>query len=122
MTAFFGARMRSGFEVVAEAVGLRARLAGADLCITGEGQLDAQSLAGKTCVGVARMCRQAGVRCVAIVGGIGDGAEMVLGEGVERYVAIGDGLSVEASIRRAPELLQAVAREIVLGAPHTRGG
>ena len=68
MLAFFGATLRPGFDIVAEAVHLRDRLRGADLCLTGEGRLDASSLAGKSAVGVARACRELGVPCVAIVG------------------------------------------------------
>ena len=122
MTAFFGAAMRSGFEVVAEATRLRERLAGADPCITGEGRLDSQSLAGKTCIGVARTCRELAVPCVALVGSVGEGAEAALHEGVQRYVAIGEGLSLEESMRRAPELLRAAARDVVSNAPRKRGG
>jgi len=81
MLAFFNATLRSGVDIVLEAVKLRDRLAGADLCITGEGRLDAQSLHGKAPVGVARMCRELGVPCVAIAGSVGDGAEAPPGRG-----------------------------------------
>src|SRR5688572_14616744 len=58
MLAFFDATLRGGFAIVAHAVKLQDRLRGADLCLTGEGRLDRQSLAGKTPVGVARLCKQ----------------------------------------------------------------
>jgi len=47
--AVLGARLTSGSAAVAEALGLDAALADADLVITGEGRLDAQTLAGKGC-------------------------------------------------------------------------
>src|SRR5205085_222290 len=53
MLAFFGATLRPGFDIVADAVRLRERLRGADLCITGDGRLDAASFAGKAAVSVA---------------------------------------------------------------------
>src|SRR5262249_49330540 len=68
MLEFFAATVRPGIEIVIEAVRLRERLKGADLCLTGEGRLDASSLGGKTPIGVARVCREMGVRCVAIAG------------------------------------------------------
>lgn len=68
MLAFFNAQLRPGFDIVADAVNLRDRLRGADLCITGEGRLDASSLGGKAAVGVARLCKELNVPCVAIVG------------------------------------------------------
>jgi len=72
MLAFFVAQLRPGFDIVADAVRLRDRLRGAALCVTGEGRLDASSLSGKAAVGVARMCRELNVPCVAIVGSVDD--------------------------------------------------
>ena len=69
--AFLGvtrAEITSGFDVVAEFVGLEARAAAADLIITGEGSLDAQSLAGKGPVGVARIGAAVGVPVAAVAG------------------------------------------------------
>ena len=51
-SATLGATLRSGFDVVADAVGLRERLEGVDLVVTGEGALDASSLDGKVVGGV----------------------------------------------------------------------
>jgi glycerate kinase len=113
MTAFLGATIRSGFDVVAEATALKSRLAGADLGITGEGRLDAQSLAGKTCIGVARACRDLGVRCVALVGSAApEVADAARREGLDQYIVVGQGLPLEESIRRAPDLLRTAARRL----------
>ncbi|MFA6133556.1 MAG: glycerate kinase [Phycisphaerae bacterium] len=68
LVALAGAVMDSGVEIVASAVGLRHRLSGADLCITGEGRLDSQSRSGKTAVGVAAIARELGVPVVCIPG------------------------------------------------------
>jgi glycerate kinase len=66
--AVLGARLRPGIDVVLELTGFASRLAGADLVITGEGSLDAQSLAGKAPVGVARAAARHGVPVVAVAG------------------------------------------------------
>jgi glycerate kinase len=106
MLAYFGATLQSGAAIVIDATRLRERLNGADLCITGEGRLDEGSLHGKAPVAVARVCKELGVRCVAIVGSVGDGAELARGEGICDYFAISDGvLSPEDCIRRAAELV-----------------
>ncbi len=68
LVAFAGARLQRGVEIVAEAVDLARRLEGADLCITGEGRFDRQSLSGKTAVGVARLASARGVPVVCIPG------------------------------------------------------
>ena len=57
MAAFFGAQLKPGVEMVMDAVGFRRRLAGADLCLTGEGRLDRSSLSGKVAAGVVRLPR-----------------------------------------------------------------
>jgi glycerate kinase len=53
-----------------EATGFPTRLAAADLVITGEGRIDAQTRFGKTALGVARRAAEAGVPCVAVGGGV----------------------------------------------------
>ena len=66
--AVLGARSRPGIELVLELAGFGTALDGADLVITGEGSLDAQSLAGKAPVGVARAAARHGVPVVAVAG------------------------------------------------------
>jgi glycerate kinase len=114
MLAFFGATLRPGVDIVIDAVNLRERLAKADLCITGEGRLDAQSLAGKAPIGVARICQQQRIPCVAIVGSAGEGAESAAAHGLGRVVAIQDGtVSIEESMRDAPRLIAAAAAKLL---------
>ncbi len=60
--------MREGFDVVAEAIGLKEKIRCADIVVTGEGKLDAQTLEGKTPAGVARLTRELGKPVYAIVG------------------------------------------------------
>ncbi len=59
-----------GVDLVAEETGLDAKLARADLVVTGEGRIDAQTAFGKTALGVARRAEAAGVRCIAVGGGV----------------------------------------------------
>ena len=66
--AFFGGELVPGFEVVAETVGLREKIQGCDIVITGEGQLDEQSLQGKVISGVADYARASGASTVAVTG------------------------------------------------------
>ncbi len=68
LMSFCGAKIRPGFDVVAEAVDLETKMKDVDLVITGEGSLDSQTLEGKTPAGVARLARQLGKGVFAIVG------------------------------------------------------
>lgn len=68
MLRFAGAKLVPGFDLVAEALDLVSRVAAADLVITGEGSLDAQTLGGKGPAGIAEMARAAGLPVVAVAG------------------------------------------------------
>lgn len=103
LIVFCGARVRPGFEVVAEAVGLTERVAASRLVITGEGRLDHQSSFGKTTIGISRVAREQGRPVIAIAGSIAEGAAE---EGFDGVFAMGDGASVAESMRDARALLE----------------
>lgn len=63
-----GAERRAGIDVVLEFTRLAERLDGCDLVITGEGSLDAQSLMGKTPIGVARAAAASGIPVHVVCG------------------------------------------------------
>jgi len=63
-----GAQRRAGIDVVLDFTRLADRLEDADLVITGEGSLDAQSLRGKTPIGVARAAQAAGIPVHVVCG------------------------------------------------------
>lgn len=66
--AAIGASLASGFEVVAERVGLAERMEGADLVIAGEGLLDDQSFQGKSVGGVLALASELGVPAAVVAG------------------------------------------------------
>ncbi len=111
LIAFFGGRLSRGIELVMEATRLTDRIRGADLVITGEGRLDRQSMMGKVVAGVGGAARAAGVRAVALVGCLGDGADESLAV-LQSYQAIAPpDMPLPEAMRRTSELLeQAAAR------------
>ena len=76
--AALGADIRSGAEVVAETVGLDAALEQADILLTGEGRLDAQTAQGKAPWLAASRASACGVPAVALAGSLGPGWEGLL--------------------------------------------
>ena len=112
LVAFAGAVITSGIETVLEAVEFDQRIRSCDLCLTGEGQIDSQSLSGKACMGVARAAGKHGVPTIALVGAAGAGAEQCLEAGLQDYVLIGDGLPTEISFPQADVLTADAAGEI----------
>ena len=114
LLALCGAAMRPGVEVVAEAVGLEAACRGADLVLTGEGSVGAQTLAGKVPAGVAAVAARAGVPCVVLAGRVGEGADALLDAGATRIVGITpDGTPTDEALARAAENLRAMTRAVV---------
>ena len=114
LVAFAGGRLEGGVNLVIEAVNLRERLHAADLCLTGEGALDAQSAFGKTAVGVARLAHSLRCPTLAIAGSIGPGAEAVLEQGVDAYFSICPGpVPIDVAIEKASELLENATAQAV---------
>ena len=68
LMAAFDARLRPGARFVLERVGFPGRLASADAVISGEGQIDEQSLGGKLVGTVAELCAGAGKPLHVIAG------------------------------------------------------
>ncbi len=66
--ACLGATLRPGAELVQDLTGLDDALKGADVVVTGEGSLDAQTLSGKAPAGVAAAARSHGVPVFAVAG------------------------------------------------------
>ena len=111
LMSFCGATIRPGFDVVAESIGLEAKMKDVDLVITGEGSLDRQTLEGKTPAGVARLARKLGKRVFAIVGrATEDRQARELFDGV--YQNARTGMSEEENMKKAADLLRENAREL----------
>jgi glycerate 2-kinase len=68
LVAFLHATVESGFDIVAEATGLRERIAQADLVVTGEGSFDSQSAQGKTTGRLIDLAEEAGTPWIVLAG------------------------------------------------------
>jgi glycerate kinase len=111
LMSFCGAKIKSGFDVVADFIGLRDAISKADVVITGEGRLDEQSLEGKAPAGVARMAREAGKRVFAIAGSATDTpAVRALFDDV--LILARPPITPQQSTSQAAQLLQERAREL----------
>jgi glycerate kinase len=105
-----GAELTPGAPLVLEAVGLAERLAGADLCITGEGRLDETSRAGKAPAAVAAACEGVGLPCVALCG------ELALGPGEVRRMGFTAAFAVGRGVRPLEEALAATETDLAASA------
>jgi glycerate kinase len=113
LLAFLDARLRSGAELVLDATRFPARVSGADLVITGEGRVDAQSAYGKLTQAVTHAARAAGVPVAMVVGGTAAGHEALLAQGVSRIeVSTPPGMPLADAMRDAERLIEAAAARL----------
>ncbi|PRX91748.1 glycerate kinase [Allonocardiopsis opalescens] len=88
LAGVLGARLAPRFSVLLDHTGLDARLAAADLVITAEGAIDAQTPRGKVPAEVARRAKRYGRPVIALAGTIGSGARHTLAVGIDAYAGI----------------------------------
>ncbi|BBB00976.1 putative glycerate kinase [Actinacidiphila reveromycinica] len=91
------ASFRPGIEVLLDVLGFAAALDRADLVITGEGSLDAQTLHGKAPVGVAAAARARGIEVVAVCGRLALSPGELAGAGISRAYPLAE---LEPDVRR----------------------
>lgn len=112
LVAFAAGKLEPGITLVIRAVGLEARLKEADLCLTGEGAIDASSAFGKTAVGVARLARSLGCPTIALAGSIGPGADAVLDQGINAYFSLCPApIALDDAIAQGEPLLERAAEQ-----------
>ena len=110
LMAFLDASLKSGIEIVTEATQLSKRFAGADLVITGEGQINFQTVFGKTPVGVAKVAKTHNIPVIAIAGSIADNSDGVYDAGIDAMIDIvPEPMSLENAIENATTLIETAA-------------
>ncbi|WP_273325666.1 glycerate kinase [Vallitalea guaymasensis] len=88
LVAFVDAQLKSGINILLDAVDFDDLVADADLIITGEGKIDGQSLRGKVPVGIADRAVKYHKPVIAIVGAIGDETDALYERGISSIFSI----------------------------------
>lgn len=124
LAAFLGAALKPGVQVVLEAVGFENILSrGADLVVTGEGQINRQTAFGKVPAGVALLAGKFGIPVVALVGSVGEGASAVLDTGIDAYFSlVPKPMPLEECLANAGTLLADAAEQCARLIKAVRGG
>ena len=98
---------------VLAAVGFSAIVKDADFVITGEGRTDFQTAYGKAPVGVAKVAKQFGVPVFCVSGGLGEGADDVLAQGIDAVMSICDRpLSLEECMSAGSALIESCSARL----------
>ena len=110
---FTPAKLRPGVEIVLETVKFVDVVKEAAFVITGEGRTDFQTAYGKAPVGVAKVAKQFSVPVFCISGGLGDGADDVLAQGIDATMSIcSRPLSLEECMRDGATLIEEAAARL----------
>jgi len=114
LMAFCQAKLQRGIELVIAATNLEEKVKGADLVITGEGQMDFQTAHGKTPFGVAQIAKKYNIPVIALVGSIGTGVDVLYERGIDSIFSIVEGpMSLEECMKNGPILTERTAGRVI---------
>lgn len=113
LLAVLHADFRPGIDLVIEQSGLDAAVQWADIVFTGEGSIDAQTMFGKTPVGVSSVAKRHGKPVIAIAGRVGDGIECLHGRGIDAVFGAAPGAaSLDELLRDARANVARTAEQV----------
>ena len=110
LIAFANCELRSGIDMVCDALDFDRHAATADLVITGEGRADRSTAFDKAPVGIARRSRAFGVPTLLLAGSLGEGYDALYQHGIDAMIPIAEEpATLEASLQNGAELLERAA-------------
>ncbi|MGI6498250.1 MAG: glycerate kinase [Oscillospiraceae bacterium] len=114
LSALLGASLSPGADLLLDAAGFDRMLPSCDLVITGEGQLDSQSLRGKAVLSVCRRAKAKGVPVAAFAGAVSGEEQGAYDQGLTAVFPINRQLlSLEEALTKTGENLRAAARNLM---------
>tara|TARA_Y100000590_G_C15717607_1_gene1012388 strand:+ start:1736 stop:2899 length:1164 start_codon:yes stop_codon:yes gene_type:complete len=112
LIAFLNGKLRKGVDIVLDYVDLNKALVDTDLVITGEGQLDFQTIYNKAPIGVARRAKSLGIPVIAISGSLGENFSVVHEHGIDAASPItSKPMTLEEASQNAPELISSATEQ-----------
>ncbi|CDT76969.1 Glycerate kinase [Vibrio coralliirubri] len=108
----FNMQIKQGIEMVLDVLQADEVLKGADLVITGEGQMDNQTLQGKTPYGIAKRASLQGIPTIGIAGSLGTEVEALYGEMNSLFGTVRSPQTLEKVLQEADVNLTRTARNI----------
>ncbi len=110
LLAFTNATLRSGVDIVFQALDLEGKLRGADMVFTGEGRMDQQDLYGKAPMAVAQLAHRMGIPSVAVVGSTGRDYHVVYDNGIDAVIGtVNRPMPLERAVAESSRLIAEAA-------------
>ncbi|MCT9845287.1 glycerate 2-kinase [Leclercia adecarboxylata ATCC 23216 = NBRC 102595] len=113
LMAFLGAELKSGIEIVTQALNLEEHIHDCTWVVTGEGRLDSQSIHGKVPVGVARVASKYHKPVIGIAGSLTNDVGIVHQYGIDAVFSVLTSIStLEEAFRGAFDNIYRASRNI----------
>ena len=113
LMAFLHAELRSGIEIVTQALNLEEHILDCSLVVTGEGRLDSQSINGKVPVGVASVAKKYHKPVIGIAGSLTSDVGIVHQHGIDAVFSVLTGITtLEEAFRGASDNIYHASRNI----------
>jgi glycerate kinase len=114
MVAFLNASLKKGVDIVLETLNFDEKIEGADLVITGEGQMDFQTVFSKAPIGAAKASKSKNIPVVSVSGSLGKDYELVHDHGIDAVFSIpSKPMTLQEASDNAPELISKASEEIM---------
>jgi|TARA_B100001750_G_C15457181_1_gene572248 glycerate kinase len=112
LIAFLNGKLRKGVDIVLDFVDIDKALINTNLVITGEGQLDFQTIYNKAPIGVAKRAKHLGIPVIAISGSLGENFSVVHEHGIDAASSIvSKPMTLEEASKNAPELISTATEQ-----------
>ena len=113
LMAFLSANLKKGIDIVIEYTDLDRKMKNADLVITGEGSIDAQTRFGKTPYGVITVAKKYNIPNITLAGNVGKDIEILYDYGFDAIFSIMQGVdTLENALKNGKENLEKTAENI----------
>ena len=113
LMAFLGAELKSGIEIVTQALNLEEHIHDCTLVVTGEGRIDSQSIHGKVPVGVANVAKKYHKPVIGIAGSLTRDVGVVHQYGIDAVFSVLTSIgTLEEAFRGAFDNIYRASRNI----------
>lgn len=113
--SYLAGELIPGVELILHATGLEEKMKNADVVVTGEGRLDAQTVMGKAPVGVAALAKKYNAKVIAFAGSVAPEASVCNQAGIDAFFPIVRGVTtLEEAMKKenAMENIAATAEQV----------
>lgn len=112
--AFLGGELKRGIGIIIKYSKLKEQIQEADFVFTGEGAIDAQTIFGKTPMGVASVAKECGVKTIAFAGKVDEGVENLYDLGIDAIFSIMLGVTdLDTALKNGEKNLEKTVENVV---------